>query len=76
MVEIPEQPGEYYVLLGPKGYEKELVVLARWNSNTGELTKATPLPEGIVAEGVVPITKNKLLIIDDLKEAILVATEN
>ncbi len=76
MVEIPEQPGEYYVLLGPKGYEKELVVLARWNSNTGTLTKATPLPEGIVAEGVVPIAKNKLLIIDDLKEAILVATEN
>ena len=76
MVEVPEQPGEYYVLLGPQGYEKELVVLARWNSNTGKLTKATPLPEGIVAEGVVPISQNKLLIVDDLKEAILIATEN
>ena len=76
MVEVPEQPGEYYLLLGPKGYEKELIVLARWNSKTGELTKATPLPLGIVAEGVVPIAKNKLLIVDDLKEAILIATEN
>ena len=76
MVEVPGQPGEYYLLLGPKGYEKELIVLARWNSNTGKLTKATPLPVGIVAEGVVPIAKNKLLIVDDLKEAILIATEN
>ena len=76
MIEVPEQPGEYYLLLGPKGYEKELIVLARWNSNTGKLTKTTPLPVGIVAEGVVPIAKNKLLIVDDLKEAILIATEN
>ena len=76
MVEIPERVGEYYVLLGPKGYEKELIVLALWNSNTGELTKATPLPEGIVAEGLVPIAQNKLLIVDDLNEAILIATEN
>lgn len=76
MVEVPEKSGEYYVLLGPKGYEKELIVLARWNSNTGKLTKATPLPMGIVAEGLVPIAKNQILIVDDLKEAILIATEN
>ena len=76
MAEIPEQPGEYYVLLGPKGYEEESIVLARWNSTTGNLTKATPLPSGIVAEGVIPILANKLLIVDDLQEAILIATEN
>ena len=32
MLEVPETKGEYYVLLGPKGYEKELIVLARCNS--------------------------------------------
>ena len=76
MAEVPETKGEYYVILGPKGYEKELLVLARWNSKTGKLTKVTPFPVGIVAEGVVPIGNNKLLIVDDLKEAILIATEN
>lgn len=76
MAENPEKPGEYYILVGPKGYEKELIVLARWNSKTGELSKVSPLPPGIVGEGVVPIGKNKLLIVDDLNQAILIATEN
>ena len=76
MIEIPASPGEYYVLLGPKGYEKELIVLSRWNAKTGELTKATALPKGFVAEGCTPISDNTLLIVDDLKERILVATEN
>ncbi len=76
MVEVPNQPGEYYVLLGPKGYEKELIMLARWNSHTGELTKATPLPKDIVGEGIVAIGSNKLLVVDDLQEVILIATEN
>ena len=76
MTEVPEHPGEFYILLGPKGYEKEPVVLARWNSNNGELSKATPLPAGFVAEGVVPIAENRLLLVDDLKGAIVIATEN
>ena len=76
MVEVPNQPDEYYVLLGPKGYEKESIILARWNSNTGELSKATPLPKDIVAEGIAAIGSHKLLVVDDLQEVILIATEN
>jgi hypothetical protein len=73
---VPGEPGQYYVLLGPKGYEKEEHVLARWNANTGELTKATLLPRDFVAEGVTPIPGDKVLVVDDLKEMILVATEH
>lgn len=32
---VPDEPRQYYVLLGPKGYEKEALVLAHWNANTG-----------------------------------------
>ena len=67
-------PGEFYVLLGPIGYEKEEIVLAHWNANTGQLTKATLLPKGFVAEGVAPIGGGKVLIVDDLKAMILIAT--
>ncbi len=76
MIEIPGHPQEFYVLLGPKGYEKEVIVLARWNAKTGKLSKPTPLPEGFVAEGCTPLSDNKVLIVDDLKERILIATEN
>jgi hypothetical protein len=76
MVEVPGKPGEFYVLLGPKGYEKEEIVIAHWNTKTGQLSKTTRLPKGFVAEGVAPIAKNKLLIVDDLKEIIIIATEN
>ncbi len=76
MIEVPSSPGEYYVLLGPKGYEKELIVLALWNVKSGKLTKVTALPKGFVAEGCTPLSDNRLLIVDDLKERILVATEN
>ena len=73
---VPGEPGQFYVLLGPKGYEKEELVLARWNVDAGELTKVTLLPKDFVAEGVTPIPGGKVLVVDDLKEAILVATEN
>jgi hypothetical protein len=73
---IPGQPGEYYVLLGPIGYEKEAIVLAHWNSDTGQLTKATQLPKGFVGEGVSPMPGDRVLVVDDLKGMILVATEN
>jgi hypothetical protein len=73
---VPGEPGQFYVLLGPKGYEKEELVLARWNANTGHLSKATLLPKDFVAEGVTPIPGGKVLVVDDLKEMILVATEN
>lgn len=76
MVEAPGESGEFYVLLGPKGYEKEEIVLAHWDINTGQLSKVTRLPEGFVAEGVAPIAPGQLLIVDDLKEMILIATEN
>ena len=75
MVEVPGKPGEFYVLLGPKGYEKEEIVIAQWNTQTGRLSKTTQLPEGFVAEGVAPIAENQLLIVDDLKEMIIIATE-
>ena len=48
---VPVESGDYYVLLGPKGYEKEQVVLARWSSNSGKLSKATLLPTGFIGEG-------------------------
>ena len=76
MVEITGQPGEFYVLVGPKGYEKESLILAHWNANTGEVEKATPLPEGFVAEGVARLDFGKLLLVDDLNGKILIATEN
>lgn len=76
MVEVPGKPGEFYVLLGPKGYEKEEIVIAHWNTKTGQLSKTTRLPEGFVAEGVAPIAEGKLLIVDDLEEMIIIATEN
>lgn len=72
---VPGKPGQFYVLLGPKGYEKEVLVLARWNANTGKLTKATLLPKNFVAEGVTPIPGDKVLVVDDLKGMVLVATE-
>ena len=75
-IEITGQPEEYYVLLKPKGYEKKSLILARWNANTGEVDKATPLPEGFVAEGVAPIGSGKLLLVDDLNGKIMIATEN
>jgi hypothetical protein len=73
---VPDVPGQYYVLLGPKGYEKEDLVLARWNATTGTLGKATLLPKNFVAEGVTPIPGGKVLIVDDLDELLLIATEN
>ena len=73
---IPGQPGEYYVLLGPIGYEKETIILAHWNSETRQLTKATELPNGFVGEGVSPLPDNRVLIVDDLKGMILIATEH
>jgi len=76
MVEVPGKPGEFYVLLGPKGYEKEEIVISHWNTKTGQLSKTTRLPEGFVAEGVAPIAEGKLLIVDDLEEMIMIATEN
>jgi len=75
-VEITGQRGEFYVVVGPKGYKKESLILARWNANTGEVEKATPLPEGFVAEGVAPIGSGKLLLVDDLNGKIMIATEN
>jgi hypothetical protein len=73
---IPGQPGEYYVLLGPIGYEKEAIVLAHWNSETGLLTKETQLPTGFVGEGVSPLPGDRVLVVDDLKAMILIATEH
>lgn len=73
---IPGQPVEYYVLLGPIGYEKEAIVLAHWNSETGQLTKATQLPTGFVGEGISPLPGKRVLVVDDLKEMILIATEH
>jgi hypothetical protein len=72
---IPGKHGIFYLLLGPKGYEKERIVLARWNSNTDEMTKAKLLPIGFVGEGVTSISEGKVLVVDDLAEMILVATE-
>ena len=72
---VPGEPGQFYVLLGPKGYEKEELVLAQWNAKTGKLTKATLLPKNFVAEGVTSIPGDKVLVVDDLKEMVLVATE-
>jgi len=76
MRQAPGEPGEFYVLLGPVGYEKEELVLAHWNANTGQLTRATLLPTGFVAEGVAPIGGGKVMVVDDLREMILVATED
>ncbi len=73
---VAGEVGQYYVLLGPKGYEKEQLVLARWNVETGELTKATLLPKDFVAEGVTSIPRGNVLVVDDLKGMILVATEH
>jgi hypothetical protein len=76
MVEVPGKPGEFYVLLGPKGYEKEEIVISNWNTKTGQLSRTTQLPEEFVAEGVAPISEDKLLIVDDLREMIIIATKN
>jgi hypothetical protein len=75
MVEITGRPREFYVLVGPQGYEKESLILARWNASTGEIEKATTLPEGFVAEGVALLDSGKLLLVDDLNGEILIATE-
>ena len=72
---IPGEHGIFYVLLGPKGYENERIVLARWNSNSSEITKAMLLPVGFVGEGVTTISDGKVLVVDDLAEKVLVATE-
>ena len=66
---------DYFVLLGPIGYEKEVVVLARWNAETGELSQATALPDGFVGEGLVPIPGVGLLVVDDREGRIMIATE-
>ena len=76
MAKIPGKSGEYYVLLGPKGYDKEPVVLARWNSRTGELKNPTLLPDNFVAEAVTPIEGNRILIMDDLQGLVLIAKES
>ena len=76
MFEKPGSPGEYYVLLGPKGYEKESIVLALWSAGTGKFSRAMVLPPGFVAEGIAPIGPGKILVVDDLSESILVASEN
>jgi hypothetical protein len=76
LVEVPGRNGAFYVLLGPKGYEKEAVVLALWDMNSGELTKATLLPSGFVAEGVAAVGSGRILIADDLSGMIMTATEN
>lgn len=77
MVEVTSKPGEFYVLVGPKGYEKEFLILAHWNANTGKLAKATPLPEGFVAEGIARSDyTGRLLLVDDRNGKILMATEN
>jgi len=73
---VPDESGQFYVLLGPKGYEQEGLVLAHWNSLTSELTKVALLPENFVAEGVTRIPGDRVLVVDDLKEMILFATEN
>jgi hypothetical protein len=72
---IPDEPGHYYVLLGPKGYGKENLVLVRWNLKIGALTKATLLPDNFLAEGVTPLPGGKVLVVDDLNGGILIATE-
>ena len=40
------QQGEYYILRGAIGYEKEDILLAHWNGDTGTLSKARALPRG------------------------------
>lgn len=72
---VRDEPGHYYVLLGPKGYEKEELVLARRNAQSGELTKATVLPKNFVAEGVTPLPGARVLVVDDLEEKVLIARE-
>ena len=73
---IPDAAGHYYVLLGPRGYEKEELVLGQWDSVSGEISKATLLPKNFVAEGVTRIPRDQILVVDDLKESVLIATEN
>ena len=79
MAEVPGEPGNFYVLLGPMGDESvaetSAQVLARWDANTGKLTNATLLPANFVAEGVAPIDTGRVLIVDDAQGLVLVATE-
>lgn len=73
---IPDEPDQFYVLLGPIGYEKEELVLARWNSDTEKLSKVTLLPRDFVAEGLTLVPGGKIMVVDDLNEMVLFATEN
>ena len=79
MAEVPGDPGNFYVLLGPTGdeavVETSAQVLARWDTNTGKLKNATLLPANFVAEGVAPIDAGRMLLVDDAQGLILVATE-
>lgn len=72
---IPGHRADYYVLLGPRGPEKEPIVLARWDLEAGTLSGATPLPAGVVAEGVAPLGDGRLLLVDDRRSRLLVARE-
>lgn len=73
---IPDERDQFYVLLGPIGYEKEELVIARWNSATGALSKVTLLPRDFVAEGATLIPGGRIMVVDDLNEMVLFATEN
>jgi hypothetical protein len=63
------------VLRGPIGYEKEAIVLAHWSSETELLTKETQFPTEFVGQGVSPLPGDRVLVVDDLKEMILIATQ-
>ena len=76
MTPVPGAPGDYYVLLGPLGYEKEEVVLSRWHTDTGKLTRPTQLPSGFVGEGVTAIPGSEVLVVDDLDAMVLIASEH
>ena len=72
---VPGKPEQYYVILGPKGYERERLVLARWNATTGQVSGATLLPANFVAEGVTPVPGGQVIVVDDLEEWVLRASE-
>lgn len=75
MAEMPGNPRYYYLILGPKGYEKESLFLVVWDTEDNHLEKVVELPKGFVAEGVTSIAPGIVLVVDDLSGMVLMATE-
>lgn len=74
LARIPGSDSQLYVLMGARGPEKEPLVLARWDVATGAASTLAALPPGFVAEGLAPLPDGRLLLVDDLRARLMIAS--